>query len=42
MGGVVGKEVDSEHTASAHGNKLTLGAFLAKHGRELLGCAMCW
>jgi MFS family permease len=41
MGGVVGKELDSEHTVQA-GDKISFGTFLSRHGKELLGCAMSW
>ena len=41
MGGVVGQELDAEHTVAA-AEKISLGIFLRRHGVELLGCAMSW
>ena len=42
MANVTKSEVDSSHTAISNKADMTFGQFLRKHGKELLGCAMCW
>ena len=42
MASVTRSEVDSTHTVASTKADMTFLQFLRKHGKELLGCAMCW
>ena len=42
MASVTRSEVDSTHTVASTKADMGFRSFLRKHGKELLGCAMCW
>ena len=42
MASVTKSEVDSTHTVASTKADMGFRSFLRKHGKELLGCAMCW
>lgn len=42
MADVTHSEVDSTFTIASTKADMTFGQFIRKHGKELLGCAMCW
>ena len=42
MASVTKGEVDATHTVASTKAEMGFAAFLKKHGKELLGCAMCW